>query len=239
MVTIDAEAQEYLRKEIKDNQVVRVYFGGFGWGGPSLGLALDEPRAGDESFESSDLPVVMDPFTSGLVKKSGGLNIKYTVFGPTAELEGKAAGCCGWGGMHAHLRIQMHEVWQRVWTLGVQLGIRWGCVPSMRRIGNPQDAFGVRIIRTGQRYRRLMRFSLRRPFLTTLGEYTAGCGEDTDRSGAILGPPNVHMSKKSVIDHVSERKNQPRSHQDTKGDDPGCRINWIGFWSLGDFVVWF
>jgi len=59
-----------------------------------MGLALDEPREGDETYNVSDIPVVVDPFALKVIKDSGGLNIKATVFGPAAELAGvEAAGC--------------------------------------------------------------------------------------------------------------------------------------------------
>lgn len=57
-----------------------------------MGLALDEPREGDETHQVDGLRVIMDPFAAKLVKESGGLHIHSSIFGPTAELAG-AAGC--------------------------------------------------------------------------------------------------------------------------------------------------
>lgn len=60
-----------------------------------MGLALDEPRDGDEKYTVNELPVVVDPFALKLIKDSGGITIRSSVFGPMAELEGRAAGGCG------------------------------------------------------------------------------------------------------------------------------------------------
>jgi Fe-S cluster assembly iron-binding protein IscA len=57
-----------------------------------MGLALDEPRDDDEKIQLDGLDVVIDPFALKIINDSGGLNIKNTLFGPSAELEG-AAGC--------------------------------------------------------------------------------------------------------------------------------------------------
>lgn len=60
-----------------------------------MGLALDEPRDGDENYQVDDLKVIVDPFALRVIKESGGLNIKSGIFGPMAELESKVAGGCG------------------------------------------------------------------------------------------------------------------------------------------------
>ena len=60
-----------------------------------MGLALDEPREGDENYQVDDLKLIVDPFAMRLIKESGGLNIKSGMFGPMAELESQVAGGCG------------------------------------------------------------------------------------------------------------------------------------------------
>ena len=57
-----------------------------------MGLALDEPRDGDQTYQVDGLDVIVDPFANKIISDSGGLTIKNTLFGPTAELEG-ATGC--------------------------------------------------------------------------------------------------------------------------------------------------
>ncbi|MCL5122952.1 MAG: hypothetical protein M1511_00345 [Deltaproteobacteria bacterium] len=58
-----------------------------------MGLALDESKEGDEHYTVSDLPIIVDPFAMKIIKESGGLNIRSSIFGPTAELAG--ASSCG------------------------------------------------------------------------------------------------------------------------------------------------
>lgn len=60
-----------------------------------MGLALDEPKAGDETFNVDEIPIIMDPFAAKVVNESGGLTIRDTPFGPIAELVGAVAGGCG------------------------------------------------------------------------------------------------------------------------------------------------
>jgi hypothetical protein len=59
-----------------------------------LGLALDEPKEGDESYEVDELKVIMDPFAYKIVKDSGGVNITNSMFGPTVELANSGGSCC-------------------------------------------------------------------------------------------------------------------------------------------------
>jgi hypothetical protein len=52
-----------------------------------MGLALDEPREGDEKYQVNELPLIVDPFALKLITESGGVTIKSSIFGPSAELE--------------------------------------------------------------------------------------------------------------------------------------------------------
>lgn len=60
-----------------------------------MGLALDEPKDGDERYEIDDISLAIDPFAMRVIKQFGGLNIRSTMFGPTAELQGAQVGSCG------------------------------------------------------------------------------------------------------------------------------------------------
>ncbi|MBM3301021.1 MAG: hypothetical protein FJY85_13840 [Deltaproteobacteria bacterium] len=60
-----------------------------------MGLALDEPRDGDERYEVNDVSVVVDPFAMRVITQSGGLAIKSGIFGPLAELQGAQTTECG------------------------------------------------------------------------------------------------------------------------------------------------
>ncbi|MDA8405388.1 MAG: hypothetical protein M0T73_00800 [Deltaproteobacteria bacterium] len=57
-----------------------------------MGLALDEPKEEDEHYTVNDLPIIVDPFAMKIIKESGGLNIRNSMFGPTAELAGAECG---------------------------------------------------------------------------------------------------------------------------------------------------
>ena len=60
-----------------------------------MGLALDEPKEGDEQFEVDGLNVIIDPFAAKMVRDSGGLRIRNSIFGPMVELEAAVQeGCC-------------------------------------------------------------------------------------------------------------------------------------------------
>ncbi len=59
-----------------------------------MGLALDEPRDGDETYTLQDLRIVVDPFALRIIKDAGGIAIKSGIFGPMAELENANTGTC-------------------------------------------------------------------------------------------------------------------------------------------------
>jgi len=59
-----------------------------------MGLALDEPKEGDESHQVDGLQVVVDPFAMRIIRESGGIKIKNTLFGPMAELQSCSSGSC-------------------------------------------------------------------------------------------------------------------------------------------------
>lgn len=66
MVNVTDSAKTNLSQYLKEKEVdtksaaIRVYVAGFGWGGPSLGLALDEPKEDDKIFEYDDFKVVVN-----------------------------------------------------------------------------------------------------------------------------------------------------------------------------------
>jgi hypothetical protein len=60
-----------------------------------MGLALDEPREGDERYEIDHISLAIDPFAMRVIKQFGGLSIRSTMFGPTAELQDAQVGSCG------------------------------------------------------------------------------------------------------------------------------------------------
>ncbi len=59
-----------------------------------MGLALDEPHDEDKSYTVEDVPVIVDPFALKIITEAGGIKIKQSIFGPTAELTRAASGEC-------------------------------------------------------------------------------------------------------------------------------------------------
>ncbi len=59
-----------------------------------MGLALDEPREGDENYQVNGLQVTVDPFALKLIRESGGITIRSSIFGPMAELNAASGGSC-------------------------------------------------------------------------------------------------------------------------------------------------
>lgn len=63
-INITEKAQEELKKILdKRKEVsksVRIYLAGFGWGGPSFGLALDEQKDNDEVKEVEGFKILVD-----------------------------------------------------------------------------------------------------------------------------------------------------------------------------------
>ena len=56
------KARDLLKEVLKERSAsgIRVYFAGFGWGGPEIGLALDEPEATDIVTVINEIEVALD-----------------------------------------------------------------------------------------------------------------------------------------------------------------------------------
>ena len=77
-INLTEKAQEELKKVLKskDNgKFVRIYIAGFGWGGPSFGLALDELKEGDSKVEAGEFTFILEEH---LVEAFKGFIIDYT-----------------------------------------------------------------------------------------------------------------------------------------------------------------
>lgn len=69
------ELKKVLEKRKEAAKGVRVYMAGFGWGGPSFGLALDEQKEDDEVEEIDGLKILVDKDTATTFKE---FTIDYT-----------------------------------------------------------------------------------------------------------------------------------------------------------------
>lgn len=81
-IIFDANTREALVKNLeeKNKSAVRLMVRGFGWGGPILGVALDEPNAEDEIITVNGVKFAIEPDSSYLFDNS---KIVYTkgIFG--------------------------------------------------------------------------------------------------------------------------------------------------------------
>ncbi len=68
------EVKKILEKQESNNKVIRVNIAGFGWGGPSLGLVLDEQRDDDYTEEIEGIKFVAG---EDLTSRFKGFNIEY------------------------------------------------------------------------------------------------------------------------------------------------------------------
>ena len=79
MIQISKQAIEKLKgvqQDGKKNQF-RVFISGIGWGGPKLGLALDEPKATDKNIEVEGLSFIVASEVADTIRSYGPLFIDY------------------------------------------------------------------------------------------------------------------------------------------------------------------
>ena len=62
MLTITDTARDKFKELMKEHtgKFLRVVFEGFGWGGPSLGLTLDESKKEDELYTINEIELLID-----------------------------------------------------------------------------------------------------------------------------------------------------------------------------------
>ena len=63
VVTLTGDASVELKKVLKaknSDKSLRIYIAGYGWGGPTFGIALDEQKEGDSMTVVDDLTFLME-----------------------------------------------------------------------------------------------------------------------------------------------------------------------------------
>jgi iron-sulfur cluster assembly protein len=103
MIQVTEKAQEQFGEFFKEKadvlHSIRVYLQEGGWGGPSLRLALDEPKGSDESFDSGEIKFVID---NDLKARTGDVIIDFVEMGGQSGFSVTPAkavgGSCGVGG---------------------------------------------------------------------------------------------------------------------------------------------
>lgn len=98
-ITLPESAVKTLKDIISDNkdrpQTIRVYFAGIGWGGPSFGIALDEQKDDDFTYEVDGLTFIMN---KDEYSKYGDISIIDTGYGFRVvpdNMNNDDAGCGG------------------------------------------------------------------------------------------------------------------------------------------------
>lgn len=97
-IKISQDAAIELKKKIEEKGEeygIRVYIAGFGWGGPSFGMALDVPKEDDKVFEVEGVKIILD---EEMVEYTPGFIIDYrnTYFGKRFSVESLyGVGGCG------------------------------------------------------------------------------------------------------------------------------------------------
>lgn len=71
-ITISEKAREQLKESESKN--LRIFLKGYGWAGPSFGLAQAEPEEGDKMFPVDDYSIAIEEDVSDLVS---GFEIDY------------------------------------------------------------------------------------------------------------------------------------------------------------------
>jgi iron-sulfur cluster insertion protein len=76
MLTISESAQVEMKKALegRDAAVIRVFVAGYGCGGASLGLTIDEHKEGDIKLDFDGYSVVIDPKTD---EEFSGVSVDY------------------------------------------------------------------------------------------------------------------------------------------------------------------
>lgn len=77
-IDLTEKAKDELEKVMesrKEKKPLRIYIAGYGWGGPSFGLALDEHKEGDASMDVGDYTFLIE---EDLTESFGSFTIDYS-----------------------------------------------------------------------------------------------------------------------------------------------------------------
>jgi Fe-S cluster assembly iron-binding protein IscA len=90
---ITNEARDVLKSVLQENNAsgIRVYFAGYGWGGPQVGLALDEPESEDIVSTINEIQVAIEP---NIEAHAQGLTLEFNKDANGLVLIGNESDCC-------------------------------------------------------------------------------------------------------------------------------------------------
>ncbi len=99
MIEVTEAATKQIAEYFKDKEImpIRVFLNSGGWGGPSLAMALDEPRETDESFEIEGFKYIAE---KAFLEQAKPIKVDFlqTGFKIDSSLDlgaGDACGSCG------------------------------------------------------------------------------------------------------------------------------------------------
>ena len=99
MVEVTETATKQIAEYFKDKDVlpIRIFLNEGGWGGPSLAMALDEPKETDDTYEIGGFKYIVD---NDFLKKAQPIKVDFAEYGfkISAGIDFSAgAGCSGCG----------------------------------------------------------------------------------------------------------------------------------------------
>lgn len=94
-ISINESTIDALRKSMEDKKknAARIVIKGFGWGGPTLGLVLDEQKENDEIIESNGIKFVADKEFAFMLTDVK-VNFKKGLFGSTFSISTATGSGC-------------------------------------------------------------------------------------------------------------------------------------------------
>ncbi len=78
MLQVTEKASEMIKDFLKDkegNLKIRIFLSQGGWSGPSLGMALDEPKDNDETIDEAGISFLIE---KSLLDKTKPINVDFT-----------------------------------------------------------------------------------------------------------------------------------------------------------------
>ena len=92
-ISQDTAARLLVELKEKGKSAARIVIRGFGWGGPTLGIALDEQRENDEVTEAHGLKIVAEKDFSYLLEDAKIVHSRG-IFGTKFNVMTKNSGSC-------------------------------------------------------------------------------------------------------------------------------------------------
>ena len=80
MLEVTKSATGKIAEYLKDRKItpIRIFLNAEGWGGPSLAMALDEPKDNDNTFDIDGLKFIID---KNLMKEAAPIKVDFSGFG--------------------------------------------------------------------------------------------------------------------------------------------------------------